>query len=36
MVVIGIDFGYESCVVTSVRNNRVEAVANDYYDRKTP
>ena len=36
MVVIGIDFGTESCVVSSVLKKRVEVLVNDYFDRKTP
>jgi molecular chaperone DnaK (HSP70) len=36
MVVVGIDFGCESCVVSAVLKQRVEVLENDYFERKTP
>lgn len=36
MVVIGIDFGSESCVVSVFINDRLEIVTNDFFQRKTP
>lgn len=36
MVLIGIDFGSDSCVVTTVIGRRLEALINDHNDRRTP
>lgn len=34
MVVIGIDFGNDSCTVTTVHNRKLTAIVNDYNKRK--
>lgn len=36
MVLIGIDFGNDSCVVTSVNKGKLINLTNDYNNRKTP
>lgn len=36
MVIIGIDFGNHSCVVTAVVKGKLTTLANDSNQRKTP